>query len=181
LHIIINNHHNNTSSFKPKNNLAMESLINIHTAELMTPLLNHADIAKLIPHSANMCLLEQLLAYTADEIEVLACEHTHADHPLREAGRLFSTCLIEYAAQAMALHGALLAGAGFSPAPGFIASVRNVQFHTLELDAAAAPMRICAQRLAGSEREVLYAFEVCDAHQTPLAQGRATVVLKLAP
>jgi predicted hotdog family 3-hydroxylacyl-ACP dehydratase len=141
-------------------------------------LLDHAEMARLIPHSGNMCLLDRLLAYTPEEIEVLACDHTHADHPLRAAGRLLSPCLIEYAAQAMALHGALLAPPKAEPSPGFIASVRQVQFLVHELDGAAAPMHIRAQRLAGSEHEVLYAFEVCDAHKAKLIKGRAAVVLK---
>ncbi len=141
-------------------------------------LLHHADIAKRIPHSGNMCLLDCVLAHTPDEIEVLACDHTHADHPLREAGQLLSACLIEYAAQAMALHGALLAPPESEPVPGLIASVRQVQFQTFDLDHTAAPLHIHAQRLAGSEHEVLYAFAVCDAHKTKLAQGRAVVVLK---
>jgi predicted hotdog family 3-hydroxylacyl-ACP dehydratase len=178
----------------------MVDLCAIENTLLLTPkqpLLTHAQIARLIPHSGNMCLLDQLLAYTPDEIEVLACDHKQpSDHPLREGAQLFSVCLIEYAAQAMALHGALLAetelGAAaatasssdarpaFAPSPGFIASVRNVQFHTLELDGAAAPMHIRAKRLAGSAHEVLYAFEVHDACRSgpPLATGRAAVVLK---
>jgi predicted hotdog family 3-hydroxylacyl-ACP dehydratase len=167
--------------------------------------LSHAEIALRIPHSGNMCLLDHVQAFTAQDIEALACDHTQADHPLREGGVLLSPCLIEYAAQAMALHGALLAapektpgrsqvfsspsggltqsdrfgGTRVSkPVPGFIASVRQVQFQTPDLDSAAAPLHIHAQRLAGSEHEVLYAFTVCDAHQTLLAKGRAAVVLK---
>ena len=139
--------------------------------------LDHAGIARRIPHSGTMCLLDRLEAWTPNEIHCTATSHTRADNPLRSASGLLGPCAIEYAAQAMALHGSLVAAPGSAPSPGYIASVRNVRFAALRLDTVSGALQIRATRLAGGANEVLYAFQVCDAAGTLLAQGRAAVVL----
>jgi predicted hotdog family 3-hydroxylacyl-ACP dehydratase len=149
------------------------------------PGLQHEAIARLIPHAGSMCLLDQLVAVSDNHIVCLARDHRGADHPLRSPLGLLATCLVEYAAQAMALHGAVseaarLAAAGEAgdgPRPGFLASARGVQLACWRLDDASAPLRIEAQRLSGAGSQVLYGFKVADAHGTPLAEGRAAVVL----
>lgn len=90
---------------------------------------------------------------------------------------LLAPCAIEYAAQAMALHGALLAPPAGVPTPGYLASVRGVRFATDRLDTVEGALRIHAERLAGDARQILYAFDVADAQGRVLAEGRATVVL----
>ncbi|MCW7536441.1 hydroxymyristoyl-ACP dehydratase [Aquabacterium sp. A7-Y] len=147
----------------------------------MTPALpaalDHAGIAALIPHAGRMCLLERLLAWDATTIRCEAVSHTAPDHPLRSASGLLSSAAIEYAAQAMALHGALLArAAGGTARPGFLASARGVQFHRLRLDDLDGPLEVEATRQAGDERQILYAFCVRHAGR-PVADGRAAVVL----
>jgi predicted hotdog family 3-hydroxylacyl-ACP dehydratase len=70
--------------------------------------------------SGSMCLLERVLAWDAAHIHCLATSHTGAGHPLAHAGTLGMANGIEYAAQAMAVHGALLAGSETAPAAGFL-------------------------------------------------------------
>jgi predicted hotdog family 3-hydroxylacyl-ACP dehydratase len=139
--------------------------------------LDHAGIALRIPHSGTMCLLDRLERWTPGEIDCAANNHTRADHPLRSASGLLAPAAIEYAAQAMALHGSLVAPPGTAPSPGYIASVRNVRFAALRLDTVAGDLTIHAERLAGGANEVLYAFRVSDAAGAVLAEGRAAVVL----
>ncbi len=74
--------------------------------------LGHAGIAQRIPHAGRMCLLDALHSWTADGLHCSATGHAALDHPLRSAGGLLAPCAIEYAAQAMALHGALLGSLG---------------------------------------------------------------------
>jgi predicted hotdog family 3-hydroxylacyl-ACP dehydratase len=145
--------------------------------------LDAAGIAALIPHSGRMCLLDRLLGWDALQIRVEASSHRAADHPLRSASGLLASAAIEYAAQAMALHGALLArSAGGSARPGFLASARGVQLQRLRLDDLPGALVIEAQRQAGDERQILYTFSVQHAGE-PVASGRAAVVLNtpLAP
>ena len=139
--------------------------------------LDHAGIALRIPHSGTMCLLDRLERWTLTEIDCAANNHAQVDNPLRSASGLLAPTAIEYAAQAMALHGALVAPPGTAPSPGYIASVRNVRFAALRLDTVAGELKVHAERLAGGANEVLYAFRVSDAAGAVLAEGRAAVVL----
>jgi predicted hotdog family 3-hydroxylacyl-ACP dehydratase len=139
--------------------------------------LGRAGIALRIPHSGTMCLLDRLLHWSATEIECSAHNQGDAGHPLRSASGLLAPAAIEYAAQAMALHGSLVAAPGTAPSPGYIASVRNVRFAALRLDLVPGELTVHATRLAGGANEVLYAFRVGDAAGAVLAEGRAAVVL----
>lgn len=140
-------------------------------------LLDAAGIATLIPHSGRMSLLEQLVAWDDGRIHCRTRSHHAADHPLRSDSGLLVCHAIEYAAQAMALHGGLLAqAAGGVATPGYLASVRGVQLHRWRLDDLPGPLDVQAERLAGDERQLLYAFTV--RHDgLPVAEGRAAVVL----
>ena len=95
--------------------------------------------------------------------------------PLARNGVLGIANGIEYAAQAMAVHGAVRA----QHAPGrsgYLASVRDVQWFTPTLHDVAEPLEIKAERLSGSDNNVLYAFSL-SAGGRLLLQGRSTVIL----
>lgn len=142
-------------------------------------MLDRAAIAARIPHRDAMCLLDQALEWTAERIRCRAASHRRADNPLRAEGRLGAACGIEYAAQAMALHGALLAAEATEPRQGYLASVRGVELHVARLDDIEDDLEIEAERLSGDERNVLYRFAVSAAGR-PLLAGRAAVILDAA-
>jgi predicted hotdog family 3-hydroxylacyl-ACP dehydratase len=73
--------------------------------------LNRAWILRHIPHQGRMCLLDEVVSWDAERIRCRGATHHAPDNPLRAGGQLGIACGIEYAAQAMALHGALAAGA----------------------------------------------------------------------
>lgn len=139
--------------------------------------LDRAGIAARIPHHGSMCLLERLERWSEAEIHCSTTTHRAPDNPLRSASGLLSVCAIEYAAQAMALHGGLMAPAGSTPRPGFLASVRGLRLTAARLDGIEGALRVRAERLAGDADQILYRFAVCDERDALLAEGRATVVL----
>jgi predicted hotdog family 3-hydroxylacyl-ACP dehydratase len=139
--------------------------------------LDQAGIAARIPHSGSMCLLQRLDAWTADGIQCSATSHRDPANPLRSGDALLAPVAIEYAAQAMALHGTLSAAPGTPPTPGFLASVRGVRLRVPRLDDIAGDLRIAAQRLAGDSTQALYAFTLHDEAGTLLVDGRATVIM----
>jgi predicted hotdog family 3-hydroxylacyl-ACP dehydratase len=139
--------------------------------------LDRDGIAARIPHSGSMCLLDRLETWDAQTICCTTASHRLADNPLRSQGGLMAPCAIEYAAQAMALHGGLLAKPGQAASAGYLASVRSVQFGAARLDSVAGDLRVQASRLSGDDRQVLYEFHVADDAGRMLAQGRAVVVL----
>ena len=144
---------------------------------LQTQTLDRDGIAARIPHSGSMCLLDGLLGWTADTVRCRASSHRDAAHPLRSPGGLLSPVAIEYASQAMALPGGLLAAPGSRPSAGFLAAARNVNLHVSRLDDVPGLLLVTAKRLAGADATALYHFELHDEGGRLLVDGRATVVL----
>ena len=138
--------------------------------------LDHAWLLAHLPHQGSMCLLDAVTAWDAQHIRCAASSHRHADNPLRAHDRLGAACGIEYAAQAMAAHGALLAAANSAPRAGYLASVRGVELHVTRLDDIAADLDVEAERLSGDGNTILYGFRVSAAGRE-LLSGRAAVVL----
>jgi predicted hotdog family 3-hydroxylacyl-ACP dehydratase len=138
-----------------------------------------------IPHRGRMCLLDEIVEWDAQHVRCRSGTHRAADHPLRSQGRLGIACGIEYAAQAMAVHGALTAanraaagaaaGVAAQPEAGFLAGLRDVELHVLRFDDMQADLMCDALLLAGDGGTALYEFAVtCGAQR--LLRGRATVV-----
>ena len=142
-------------------------------------MLDHRWIAAHIPHQGSMCLLDEVLTWDAAELRARATSHRSPDNPLRADGRLGAATGIEYAAQAMAVHGVLLAGDGQPLGVGYLASVRSVRLHTDRLDVIADDLEVRVQRLSGDAAVILYAFDLLAGGRT-LIDGRASVVLDAA-
>lgn len=138
--------------------------------------LDHAGIAARIPHQGDMCLLDAVTEWSAEHVVCRAVGHGDPAHPLRAHGRLGAANGIEYAAQAMAVHGALVAGTEAAPRQGYLTSVRGVTLHTERLDDLPGPLDVRAERLSGDASNVLYRFSVGHAGRC-LLEGRAAVVL----
>ena len=147
---------------------------------MLKPPLPHSAIARRIPHQGSMCLLDQVLQWDDARIVCSASSHHALDNPLRAHGRLGAACGVEYAAQAMAMHGALLgeamAGAAAVPRAGYLASVRQLQLLVERLDLFPGRLTVCAERMTGDANNILYQFTV-SADDQCLLSGRAAVVL----
>ena len=124
-----------------------------------------------------MCLLDHVVVWDQKHIECCASSHRAADNPLRTQGRLGAACGIEYAAQAMAVHGALLAPSESACARvGFLVSVRGAHLNAVRLDDISTDLQIEASCITQSENNILYQFSVSAAGRL-LLDGRAAVVL----
>ena len=139
-------------------------------------ILDHAGIAARIPHQGEMCLLAAVVACSDSAIDCIADSHRDPANPLRADGRLGAATGIEYAAQAMAVHGALLAGQADAPRQGYLTSVRSVRLLVERLDDLPQMLEIHAERLSGDANHILYQFALSHAGQL-LLDGRAAVVL----
>lgn len=135
-----------------------------------------ADWEHLIPHRGAMCLLDEVAAWDAARIHARSRSHRDPRHPLRSDGRLRAVHLCEYGAQAMAVHGGLLArAAGGRAEPGFLVSLRAIDLAVGRIDDLPGPLEVHAERLLGGETGWQYAFRVEHAG-TLLAAGRAAVI-----
>ena len=130
-----------------------------------------------IPHQGDMCLLDVVQSWDEANISCIAITHRAADNPLRAHDQLGIACGIEYAAQAMAIHGALSAPED-SPRPkvGYLVSVRGVKMHVARLDDITEDLLIKATCVMANENNMLYEFTVSTIDQV-LLEGRAAVVL----
>ncbi len=143
-------------------------------------MLGRPEIARLIPHAGAMCLLDGVMSWDADRIRCMSRTHRDPNNPLRAGSELDAVCGIEYAAQAMALHGGLAGNAGARPKAGYLASLRDVACRVARLDDPPGDLVVEAERLMGDESRVIYRFWLW-VGEVEVVSGRATVVLDAAP
>jgi len=141
-------------------------------------LIGREAIAGMIPHAGAMRLLDGVLFWDADRIECMSRTHRDPHNPLRSHGQLPALCGIEYAAQAMAIHGRLAGGVASAPRAGYLASLREVVCRAGRLDDLDGDLVVGVERLIGEESRVIYRFEV-KVGGTDVLRGRAAVVLDI--
>jgi predicted hotdog family 3-hydroxylacyl-ACP dehydratase len=132
-------------------------------------------IEAMIPHAGAMCLLDEVRRWDADFIVCVSRRFGGGGNPMRRADRtLGAACLIEIAAQVMAVHGRLTAGADGAPVRGYLASLRDVRLAAL---VGAGELVIEVELLMGDVGGASYRFAVSGAG-VELASGRATVLFE---
>jgi len=139
---------------------------------------DQARIRALIPHAGAMCLLDAVLAMSECAISCRASSHRDPSNPLASNGRLSALHLVEYGAQAAAVHGGLLAAA-LSPeartVAGVLAAVRDLQLEVATLDDLTGVLQIDAARIAASPAGQQYQFSAsCEGRA--LARGRVLIM-----
>jgi predicted hotdog family 3-hydroxylacyl-ACP dehydratase len=131
-------------------------------------------LLKLVPHAGPMCLLERVTSHSELTIQCAASSHRESAHPLRRDGQLAALHLVEYAAQAMAAHGALSGGG--AARPGMLAALREIRLHTVRIDDIVSELLIDATRRIAQSGGSLYEFSVRGDGRL-LAEGRIAIAL----
>ncbi len=140
-------------------------------------LIDRGQIETLIPHANPMCLLDGVIHWDETRIRCVSQSHRDEKNPLRNRGRLNTICSLEYAAQAMAVHGGLAGTFDRRSKSGYLVAVRNLRCHTERIDTLTGDLVVDAERLLGDERRVVYGFSVRSGEKD-LLTGRAVVVLE---
>lgn len=144
-------------------------------------MLDKSQWEHLIPHRGAMCLLDAVIEWDESRIHARAISHRDPQNPLRADRRLHAANLCEYGAQAMAVHGGLLAQrAGNTAAPGLLVSLRGVKLHVARIDNLGGDLDVHARRLMAGADAMQYQFRVEHAGAV-LAEGRAAVMTKENP
>ncbi|WP_374014023.1 phosphotransferase [Pseudoxanthomonas koreensis] len=139
-------------------------------------MLDRAGILALVPHQQAMCLWDEVTGYDAGSVRVRAWNHCAPDHPLRARGRLSALALCEYGAQAMAVHGGLLAREGGGGAgPGVLVALREVELAVARIDDLPGALDGEAEVLAAGAGSQQYAFRIFHGGRL-LASGRAAAM-----
>ncbi len=126
-----------------------------------------------------MCLLDGVLDWDAEHIRCSAVSHQDPANPLRNEQCLPTVAGLEYGAQGMAVHGALVSGGGPARA-GYLAALRDVRLTDLTLDCFQEPLEILAERVMADARSATYAMRL-ECEGTFILSARATVIREFAP
>jgi predicted hotdog family 3-hydroxylacyl-ACP dehydratase len=142
--------------------------------------MNREQITRLIPHAGAMCLLDGVSHWDTHGIHCHSRSHRDPNHPLRRKRRLSAVHLIEYAAQAAALHHGLIrqreAPSGVDEEPGgALVALHDIDCTVETLDAIAEPLQIHATSVLHTAFGLIYRFTV-QAGGTTLSSGRITIV-----
>lgn len=151
-----------------------------HAGAAAEPVLDRAGILALVPHQGTMCLLDAVLAFDGERVHASTACHRRADMPLRGGGEgaVAAVHLCEIGAQAMAVHGGLLARAhGGIARPGLLVSLRGVALHVARIDDLPGDLDVHAERLLDAGDSWQYQFRIEHAGAV-LAEGRAAVMLR---
>ena len=127
----------------------------------------------LIPHEGSMVLIDQVDDWDLNKISCSSRSHLLSNNPLIVNNSLSSIHLIEYGAQAMAIHRGLLTGESLQ---GFLAAVRDAKFFIDNLDNVHGALHIQAIFELKINNNVVYSLNVSDEHGTPLLKARTSVV-----
>jgi predicted hotdog family 3-hydroxylacyl-ACP dehydratase len=124
-----------------------------------------------------MCLLDAVQAWDERTIHAISEEHASDDHPLRGPHGLHAVHLAEYGAQAMAVHGGLLARShGIETVrPGRLVSLRDLQLLVEYVDPEDGRLDVHAECLYADDNGAQYAFRI-EQRGRLLASGRAAVI-----
>lgn len=124
-----------------------------------------------------MCLLDAVESWDEQTIHAVTASHALADNPLRSDRGLHAIHLAEYGAQAMAVHGGLLARSRGSETvrPGRLVSLRDVQLSGLRIDHMNGRLDVHAQCLYADDSGAQYSFRI-EHDGRVICSGRAAVI-----
>lgn len=123
-----------------------------------------------------MCLWQEVVEWDGQRIRLRSHGHRDPHHPLRHDGRLHAVHLGEYGAQAMAVHGGLLArAAGEAVKPGLLVSLRGLQLRAERIDDLPGALEVEAHCLIADTAGSQYEFVIRHG-DAEVARGRAAVI-----
>ena len=146
-------------------------------ARLPALITDRADIEALIPQHGAMCLLDSIEYWDGQRIICTSMQHRSAGNPLRTRNALSSLHGIEFAAQAVAVHGGLTAPGHARPGIGLLLSARDCKFHRRKLDDIEGALVIEAEQMGRNDQTRMYRFKV-SAQDVLVVEGRTAVLLR---
>ncbi len=135
-------------------------------------MLDSVGIQRIVPQTGAMCLLEAVTRWDATQIVCRALP-PNAAHPLARDGVVPAVAAVEYAAQATAIHGALLNNAT-APQAGLLAKLTDVTLDCDSVPVNGGPLNVQAALVSASAAGCLYTFKVTTV-LGPIAQGRLMI------
>ncbi len=139
-------------------------------------MLTRADIERRVPHAGAMCLLDAVTSWDATHIHCTAAAPT-LNHPLARAQGVPAVAAVEYAAQAAAVHGALLSNS-CTPRAGVLAKLVDVELIAGFFDERCGALNVHAELIGLVDAACSYRFSVTDVQHLCHARGRLLVAFQ---
>src|SRR5262245_28179573 len=124
-----------------------------------------------------MCLLDAVVHWDATRIRCISQSHLDSENPMRNRSSLHAVCGVEYAAQAMAVHGTLIGSIDGRPRAGYLVSVRDMVCSKQRLDNLKGDLMVDAEQVLSDGSRGIYQFALRVGEHDVLS-GRATVILE---
>lgn len=139
--------------------------------------LDKDQIRDLIPQAGSMCLLDGVVAWDHTQIRCISRTHLDMENPLRFQDRLSPLALVEYGAQAAAVHGGLLAKHRKQPSNcSLLAAIHETRFRTDGSVDLCSELHIVATLLLQSETGAVYSVNVSNDGAEVLVEARISIV-----
>ncbi len=133
-----------------------------------------SDIAALIPHGDAMCVVDRVLNWDDKTLVAETEAHLQPEHPLYETHGS-SVLLVEYAAQAAAVHAALNhAGLG-AQRPAYLGAMKNIKMHVPKLSEDLGVLTMNVTCVLSDNNGAIYELNVV-AGQHHVIEGRLVLV-----
>jgi len=146
----------------------------------MTAIIERDELACLIPHAGLMCLNDAVIQWDPLSVICSTQSHLRKNNPLYKDKKLSALHAIEYCAQAMAIHGGLLAREqGKVLASGYLAALRNIELTHEYLSDIKQDLIISVKQLMAQGGNLMYEFTMYylqNEEQIKVASGRATII-----
>lgn len=123
-----------------------------------------------------MCLLDAVLAWDKEQILCSTQSHRRSDNPLLENGSLDAVALIEYGAQAAAVHAGLLQQGMGQGSTAFIGAIKALKIYVAAVDLTIDTLRVEAHCVLNNSNGAIYQI-VCGEQAAPIIEGRVVLVL----
>lgn len=133
-------------------------------------LMDRAQISRLIPHGESMCMLDEIMSWDESRIHGRSNNFAVSSNPLFENGELDTVLLIEYGAQAAAVHAALIQSQLGETRPAYIGAVKDIELFISIVDNSTT-LEIHACCLLASRNGAIYELEARQS-ETLLLRGR---------
>jgi len=138
-------------------------------------LIDRPRLEGLIPHGRKMCQLDQVLAWDREKIICKTTAHRRQDNPLKEAGRLGLVTLVEFGAQAAAVHIALSQQGSKNQRVVYLGAIKDLTLSGDYIEEVDGFLTVEVNCILNTENGAIYSMQVHTADQE-LISGRLSLL-----
>ncbi|WP_370980118.1 hypothetical protein [Agaribacterium sp. ZY112] len=133
----------------------------------------HLDLAELLPHGSDMCLIDKVTYCDKDRIQCESESHLRGNNPLQINARVHSCILAEYAAQTAALHAAHINSHLGKKQAAFVGAIKKFSWENTYLPE--KNIQFQTQLELNSNNGAIYSFKVTSRKKT-IASGSLVLI-----